>query len=117
MRTVALITLIALSTAHAEGLEDAANKPHMYRIEYGELVLGTFDNGQPDVVHMGPGLCLDEPAAVAIAAHLEGLKAENASLKESLNAVPPPSTSTWILVGAIVLGVAIGGAAALTLKR
>lgn len=116
-RAIALITLLALSNSYAEGLEDAADKPTMYRLEYGELTLGKFDNGQPDLVHVGPGLYLNESASVALAAHLEGLKAENASLKASLDASPPPSTPTWVLVSALALGVLVGGAAAFALRR
>lgn len=118
MRLAALITLLALgSNAYAQSLEESANKPQMYRIEHGDLVLGTFDNGQQDVVHVGPGLYLNDPASIILAKKLEGDKAEIASLKASLDATPPPSAPAWLLVSCVVLGVLLGGSAAMIVKR
>lgn len=116
-RVGALVALLTFSVARASALEEASNKPEMYRIEHGELTLGTFNNGQSDLVSMGPGLCLNEPATLLIASKLKGLEAENKSLKESLDAVPPPSFPTWLIVGSLALGFLAGGVAALAVKR
>lgn len=119
MRLVALLSLIALSSqAYAQStLEDAANKPQMYRLEYGELTLGTFHNGQRNVVNVGPGLYFNESASVALAAKLEGNKAEIAALKKALNEVPPSAPPTWVIVGCITLGVLVGGASMMLVRK
>jgi hypothetical protein len=117
-RAVALLVLFALSSqSYAESLEESAAEPQMYRVEHAELNLGVHPNGNADVVHVGPGFYLSESAAVLIAKKLEGDKAEIASLKATLEATPPPSAPTWLLVSAITLGVLLGGASVALLRK
>jgi hypothetical protein len=118
MRIVAALVLLALSNQTlAQGLEDNANAPVVYRVEHGELNLGTLSNGNADVVYVGPGVYMSDAAATMVAKRLEGDKAEIASLKASLHATPPPATSTWVVIAAVTLGILAGSGLVLTLKR
>lgn len=104
-RAVAVAVLLTSLVAYAEDEQLVVNNdaPLAYRIVEGAAVIDDGTN-----VYLQPGLYLNDAGAMKLAQKMSALKAENESIKESLeNTTPPMPSLTWLLI-AVGVGVAAG---------
>lgn len=99
MKTISLILALCLSTSAL------AQEPEVINVESGTVVSGGLK------LDIGPGVYMNEPAALITAKSLEQYKAENATLKTEAQKAPT-GTSTFKTVALVAVGVLVGAGAA-----
>lgn len=102
-RAVAVAVLLACSFSYAEEeqLVQPLDAPLAYRVLEGTAII---DEGSS--VYLGPGLYLNDTAAMLLAQKVAGYKAENETYKEALEQASAPPPSLLLLLGAALLGAA-----------
>ncbi len=114
-RIGAFLGILVSLQAYAQTLP--TDQPYYVAVEHGLLHVPVGDGGTTQELNVGPGLYLNEPAVIKTSQIMESLKAENQSLKKSLNEAPPPSTSWPVLVGVGVVCLLAGGYVGLKIAR
>lgn len=116
MRRIGALTAILLTvSAYAQDIPQ--DEPAMAPMVYGVITVPVDDDGGTIEQHVGPGLYLNDPAMLKVARTMEALKAENASLKKSLDETPPPSTNLYLVIGVGIVCLLAGGYAGAKVLR